>query len=55
LSTKKSFDSLKYILREENSSPNDPRYEAFGVFVTKKHAYQEGCRSVPYLFEWNED
>ncbi len=43
------FDSLRYILHEENSSPNDPRYEAFGVFVTKKHAYQEGCRPVLYL------
>src|SRR5258706_11747091 len=43
------FHSLKYILNEENSSPNDPRYEAFGVFVTKKHAYQEGCRPVLYL------
>jgi hypothetical protein len=43
------FYSLKYILNEENSSPSDPRYEAFGVFVTKKHAYDEGCRPVLYL------
>lgn len=44
------FDSRKYILHEENSSPNDPRYEAFGVFVTKKHAYQEGLS--PSRSEW---
>jgi hypothetical protein len=43
------FYSLKYILNEENSQPSNPRYEAFGVFVTKKHAYQEGCRPVLYL------
>lgn len=43
------FNSLKYILNKENSSPHDPRYEAFGVFVTKKHAYQEGSRPVLYL------
>ncbi len=43
------FYALKYILNEENSSPEDPRYEAFGVFVTKKHAYEEGCRPVLYL------
>lgn len=43
------FHSLKYILNEENSDPSDPRYEAFGVFVTKKHAYKEGCRPVLYI------
>ncbi len=43
------FYSLKYILNEENSSPSDPRYEAFGVFVTKKTAYAKGCRPVLYL------
>jgi hypothetical protein len=43
------FYSLKYILNGENSDPVDPRYEAFGVFLTKKHAYREGCRPVLYL------
>ncbi len=43
------FDPLRYILHEENSSPNGPRFEAFCVFVTKKHAYQEECRPVLYL------
>lgn len=43
------FHSLKYVLNEENSNPIKPRYEAFGVFVTKKHAYEKGCRPVLYL------
>jgi hypothetical protein len=43
------FYSLKYILNGENSDPVNPRYEAFGVFVTKKHAYRKGCRPVLYL------
>jgi hypothetical protein len=43
------FHALKYILNESNSSPEAPRYEAFGVFVTKKHAYEAGCRPVLYL------
>lgn len=43
------FHSLKYVLNEENSNPKAPRYEAFGVFVTKKHAYKEGCRPVLYM------
>jgi hypothetical protein len=43
------FYSLKYVLNEENSNPAAPRYEAFGVFVTKKHAYTEGCRPVLYM------
>ena len=43
------FYSLKYILNGENSDPVDPRYEAFGIFVTKKHAYRKGCSPVLYL------
>jgi hypothetical protein len=43
------FYALKYVLNEENSDPNDPRYEAFGVFVSKKRAYANGCRPVLYL------
>jgi hypothetical protein len=43
------FHSLKYVLNEKNSQPSKPRYEAFGVFVSKKHAYQKGCRPVLYL------
>jgi hypothetical protein len=43
------FQSLKYVLNETNSKPSKPRYEAFGVFVSKKHAYETGCRPVLYL------
>jgi hypothetical protein len=43
------FYSLKYILNEENTDPNNPRYEAFGIFVSKKYAYNVGCRPVLYL------
>jgi len=41
--------SLKYILNKKNSSPDNPRYEPFGIVVTKKTAYQRGCRPVMYL------
>jgi hypothetical protein len=43
------FYALKYVLNGENSDPSDPRYEAFGVFVSKKRAYKNGCRPVLYL------
>jgi len=45
------FHSLNYILNEENSSLNDPRYEAFGVFVTKKRASHEGMQTGPLSFQ----
>lgn len=41
--------SLKYVLNQENSNPNNPRYEPFGIIVTKKFAYRNGCRPVLYL------
>ncbi|MGI0015938.1 MAG: hypothetical protein ACREBU_21165 [Nitrososphaera sp.] len=43
------FYSLKYILNKENTDPENPRYEPFGVFVTKRYAYLKGCRPVLYL------
>jgi hypothetical protein len=43
------FYSLKYILNKENTDPDEPRYEPFGIFVTKKYAYSKGCRPVLYL------
>ena len=43
------FQALKYILNKENSNPTNPRYEPYGIFVTKKIAYKRGCRSVLYL------
>lgn len=43
------FSSLKYVLNEENSSPNKPRYEPYGIFIEKSCAYKEGVRPVLYL------
>lgn len=43
------FVSLKYILNQVNANPEDPRYEPYGVFVTKKFGYEHGCRPVLYL------
>ena len=43
------FAALKYVLSPENTNRKKPRYEPFGVFVTKKYAYQHGCRPVLYL------
>lgn len=41
--------SLKYVLNESNTDPKRPRYEAFGIVLTKKFAYKNGCRPVMYL------
>ena len=43
------FYALKYILNKKNADPANPRYEPFGVFVTKKYAYNHRCRPVLYL------
>lgn len=43
------FIGLKYLLNKENTNPEHPRYEPFGVIVTKKYAYRHGCRPVLYL------
>lgn len=43
------FACLKYVLTPENSDPEHPRYEAYGVAVTKVFAYRHGCRPVLYL------
>jgi hypothetical protein len=43
------FMSLKYLLNHDNSNPNKPRYEPFGIIVTKKIAYKRRCRPVLYL------
>lgn len=43
------FFSLKYVLNKENTDSEDPRYESFGIVVTKKFAYKKGCRPVLYL------
>ncbi|MDH1660033.1 hypothetical protein N5E02_01200 [Stenotrophomonas sp. GD03777] len=41
--------SLKYVLNESNTDPKKPRYEAYGVVITKRRAYKDGCRPVLYL------
>lgn len=46
------FVSLKYVLNKDNTDPSRPRYEPFGVFITKKFAYKRQKRgkagSVPF-------
>jgi hypothetical protein len=44
-----TFASLKYVLTPENSDPQKPRYEPYGVAITKRYAYRKGCRPVLYL------
>lgn len=41
--------SLKYVLTPENTDPEKPRYEPYGILVTKPTAYRKGCRPVLYL------
>jgi hypothetical protein len=43
------FASLKYVLTPENTRQDDPRYEPYGVAVTKSFSYKHGCRPVLYL------
>jgi|SRR5581483_6462989 len=43
------FSALKYVLTPEDSDPQKPRYEPYGVVVRKQNAYQRGCRPVLYL------
>jgi hypothetical protein len=41
--------ALKYVLTPENADPQNPRYEPYGILVTKKYAYDQGFRPVLYL------
>jgi hypothetical protein len=43
------FASLKYVLTPENSDPQRPRYEPYGIVITKRYAYGKGSRPVLYL------
>ncbi len=43
------FAALKYVLTPDNSDSDDPRYEPFGIVITRKFAYNAGCRPVLYL------
>ena len=44
--------SLKYILNEYDSDPKNPRYEPFGIIITKKLAYRKASRPVLYLSDY---
>ena len=43
------MQSLKYVINSENSNPDNPRYEPYGILVAKEFAYRKGCRPVLYL------
>ncbi|WP_316159392.1 hypothetical protein [Bradyrhizobium sp. SZCCHNRI3042] len=43
------FASLKYVLTPENTDRQKPRYEPYGIALTKRFAYGAGCRPVLYL------
>ena len=43
------FASLKYVLNSRDSNPAHPRYEPYGIVISKKVAYSKGCRPVLYL------
>lgn len=43
------FQALKYVLTPENMNSANPRYEPFGIFLTKQWAHSKGCRPVLYL------
>jgi len=40
---------LKYVLDNKNANPSHPRYEPYGVIITKRLAFKKGCRPVLYL------
>jgi hypothetical protein len=43
------FASLKYVLTPENTDPQSPRYQPYGIAITKRYAHGQGCRPVLYL------
>lgn len=44
------FLALKYVLSPDNTSPENPRYEPFGIVVRKEWSYKKrACRPVLYL------
>jgi hypothetical protein len=43
------FYSLKYVLTKANNDPDAPKYEPYGIFYSKRSAYQHGARPVIYL------
>ena len=45
------FTSLKYILNKANTDPVSPKYEPYGIVISKKLGYGKGLRPVLYLSE----
>ena len=43
------LNCLKYVLENKNANPRHPRYEPYGILVTKRLAFKKGCRPVLYL------
>ncbi|MDI3812019.1 hypothetical protein QK414_29270 [Pseudomonas aeruginosa] len=43
------FSALKYILNSSNTKAKNPRYEPYGIVISKTFAYRNGCRPVMYL------
>jgi len=43
------FSALKYVLNPRDRDAENPRYEPYGIVVTKKYAHRMGCRPVLYL------
>lgn len=49
------LSSLKYVLNERDTKKEKPRYEPYGLVVTKKKAFEKGCRPVMYLSQEEEE
>jgi hypothetical protein len=43
------LSSLKFLLNVKNTNPENPRYQPYGILVSKKFAYRKGARPVIYL------
>lgn len=43
--------SLKYVLKKAQTKTGFPRYEPYGILISKSWAYEEGARPVLYLSE----
>jgi hypothetical protein len=43
------FQALKYVLTPENADPQKPRYEPYGVVITKGYAYKSALEVIDLL------
>lgn len=43
------ISSLKHVLTTENVASPYPRYEPYGIVISKQYAYEQGARPVLYL------